>query len=222
MPNTATVTVDEGVSDQDSHEVDILHPAITITKVPDPQSGPPGTPVTFTYTVTNSGDVTLTNVSVDDNVLGHIGDVASLAPGETVVLTASTVIGDGSVTNIAIAGGTDPLGTKVSDDAQATISPVIPPAQVQGEAQVRGEELARTGAPISRWMAGALLALSFGLMFLAGSELIASRVAYAEVTPKRARGGKHLAPESRMKRGLRLGASVVAAGWIYRSINRRK
>jgi hypothetical protein len=221
MPNTVTVDTAEGATDEDSHEVDLIHPAITVDKVPSPQSGAPGTPVTFTYTVTNSGDVDLTNVSVDDDKLGHIGDIALLKAGETVVLTASTVIGNGSVTNIVIAGGTDPLGVLVTDDATATITPVVPPAEVAAEEAARGPELPRTGQQLNAWMAAALLAMSFGLMFLAGSELIASRVAYAETTVGRS-GGKHFAAESRAKRGLRIGASVFAAGWIFRSIKRRK
>ena len=50
LPNTATVsgTDDNGgtVSDQDSHTVDLIHPAIQIVKTVDPKSGNPGDTVT--------------------------------------------------------------------------------------------------------------------------------------------------------------------------------
>ena len=67
--------------DEDSWSVDLIHPAITIVKTVNPVSGEPGDTVTYTYVVTNTGDTTLYNVSVDDDVIGHIGDIDRARPG---------------------------------------------------------------------------------------------------------------------------------------------
>ncbi len=40
-----------------------------------------GDKVTYEFTVTNTGETTLENIKVTDDVLGDIGTVASLAPG---------------------------------------------------------------------------------------------------------------------------------------------
>jgi uncharacterized repeat protein (TIGR01451 family) len=132
LPNTATATGTDPaggtVTGSGTHLVDIIHPDIDLVKEADPTSGSPGTVITYTYTVTNSGDVDLFNVSVDDNVLGHICDVALLHPHETVVCTGTYRIPKNSplqVTNIAIVGAADPLGDPVSARDEATIDVVL-------------------------------------------------------------------------------------------------
>ena len=140
LPNTATVqgTADDGrtTSDEDSWSVDLIHPAIKIVKTVDPISGSPGDTVTYTYVVTNTGDTTLFNVSVDDDVIGHIGDIDQLDPGQSVTLTKDYVLPAGqlSVTNVGTATGTDVLGKTVTDDDDASVtivkaahSPPTPP-----------------------------------------------------------------------------------------------
>ena len=94
LPNTATISGDtsegEGgqpVSDTDDHVVDIIHPAISIVKTVDEEVVPIGTTVTFTYVVANTGDTTLYDISVDDDILGHVGDIQILEPGDQVTLT---------------------------------------------------------------------------------------------------------------------------------------
>ncbi len=91
LPNTATISGDtsegEGgqpVSDTDDHVVDIIHPAISIVKTVDEEVVPIGTTVTFTYVVANTGDTTLYDISVDDDILGHVGDIQILEPGDEV------------------------------------------------------------------------------------------------------------------------------------------
>jgi uncharacterized repeat protein (TIGR01451 family) len=128
LPNTATVVgaSEDGrtTTDKDSHEVDLIHPGIQIVKTVNPVSGEPGDTVTFTYVVTNTGDTTLFNVSVDDDVIGHIGDIAELAAGETVTLTKDWVLPANApfVTNVGTATGTDVLEENVSDDDDATVT----------------------------------------------------------------------------------------------------
>jgi uncharacterized repeat protein (TIGR01451 family) len=129
LPNTATaqgVGAGQIVSDTDSHSVDIIHPAINVVKSVSPTSGTPGTVLTYTYVVTNTGDTTLFDVSVDDDKLGHIGTIPTLEPGASVTLTKTTVLGNSNITNVVVAVGNDVLGQTVMKDDQVAVSIVLP------------------------------------------------------------------------------------------------
>jgi uncharacterized repeat protein (TIGR01451 family) len=132
LPNTATVTAvddqEDQVSDQASHLVDLIHPAIHIVKTADPTSGSPGDTITYTYVVTNTGDTTLFDVRVDDDVIGHIGDITELeaGPEHAVTLTATFTLSNRPVTNVGTAVGTDVLGLTVTDDDEALVQVVLP------------------------------------------------------------------------------------------------
>ena len=138
IPNTGTVTgdTDEGeggdeVTDTDDHVVDIIHPGIEIVKTVDEETVPIGTTVTYTYVITNTGDTTLYDISVDDDILGHIGDIEVLEPGQSVTLTKDFVVGDEPVTNVGTAEGEDILGRSVSSLDDATVTPIadVPPEE---------------------------------------------------------------------------------------------
>jgi uncharacterized repeat protein (TIGR01451 family) len=153
-PNTAQFTA----NDQASASLTVICPAITIVKTVSPRSGTPGDTVTYTYVVTNTGDTTLFNVSVDDDVIGHIGDIAKLEPGQSVTLTKDFVLPAGNpiLTNVGTATGTDVLGTKVSDNDDAFVTIVLaknPPPSPPPTA-FTGSDAARLGL-----IAGVLLAL---------------------------------------------------------------
>lgn len=125
--NEAAVSADhEGgsVSDTDTHDVDVIHPALDLEKTASPTSGSPGTTIDYTYAVTNVGDTALFQVSVDDDVLGHVGDISILGVNQTVELHASMTLGDAPVTNLGAAGGADVLGLFVSDSDDASVSVV--------------------------------------------------------------------------------------------------
>jgi uncharacterized repeat protein (TIGR01451 family) len=131
MPNTATVRGDtvegEGgveVTDQDTFQVDIIHPAITLVKTVSDGTVPTGTVVTYTYLVTNTGDTMLFDISVDDDVMGHIGNISSLAAGASATRTKTFVVGTSPVTNVGTASGTDVLGETVTDDDDAVVTPI--------------------------------------------------------------------------------------------------
>jgi len=153
-PNTPEFTG----NDQASASLTVICPGISIVKTANPVSGDPGDTVTYTYVVKNTGDTTLFNVSVDDDVIGHIGDIAKLEPGETVTLTKDFVLpaGDPEVTNVGTATGTDVLGTKVSDndDAFVTIVKAENPPPAPPPTAFTGSDAARLGL-----IAGVLLAL---------------------------------------------------------------
>ncbi|WP_159024098.1 gliding motility-associated C-terminal domain-containing protein [Formosa sp. L2A11] len=81
-----------------------------------------GETITYGFKVTNTGNVTLTNISISDALVSVTGSLASLAPGasDSTTFTATYTItqsdvDSGSVSNQATVTGTDPEGTSVSD-----------------------------------------------------------------------------------------------------------
>jgi hypothetical protein len=98
-------------------------PALTLVKSATPAStGKAGDKVTYSFLVTNTGNVTMSNITVDEGSFTGTGtapvvacppSAASLAPGSSVTCTASYVLTQadvdaGSVTNTATAQGTPP------------------------------------------------------------------------------------------------------------------
>ena len=93
--NIGTVTANYGdteVTDSDpSHYTGVAHPAIDIEKYTndedaDTPTGPEvtvGSPVTWKYVVTNTGDVPLTGIQVTDDQHATVFSLSELAPGET-------------------------------------------------------------------------------------------------------------------------------------------
>ncbi|MBA3653998.1 MAG: hypothetical protein H0W70_07365, partial [Actinobacteria bacterium] len=97
------------------HVVDVIHPGIHIVKSA-VSSAHEGDVVTYSFAVTNTGDVALTNVAVTDDKLGTIGTIPSLVVGATATLTKNfTVPAGSSVDNTATACGDDPLAHEVCD-----------------------------------------------------------------------------------------------------------
>jgi len=76
--------------------------------------------------VANTGNVTLTDIDVVDDLTGDAWTIATLAPGESVTFTATYTITQadmdaGIVTNTVMAAGEDPVGNTVEDDDTAII-----------------------------------------------------------------------------------------------------
>ncbi len=100
-----------------------------VAGVPDGPIVPVGSTVTWTYNVTNPGNVPLSNVTVTDNIAGvnptpvlsggfNVGDTNHdnlLEPGETWVFTASGTAIAGQYSNIGTATGTPPTGPNVTN-----------------------------------------------------------------------------------------------------------
>ena len=104
----------------------ISNPAIQIVKTANPVSGAPGDPVLYTYVVTNIGDVTLFDITVDDDILGRICVIALLEPGDSGECTMASVLGTTEIRNVGTARGHDSLGRFVEDDDDAVVSVVLP------------------------------------------------------------------------------------------------
>ena len=114
----------------------IPHPAITIVKNPKSQTVAKGGTATFTITVTNTGDVTLTDVHVDDalspncnRTKADIPALASMAPGAAVTYTCTRPNVQANFDNVAIATGTPPTGPNVTaqDTAPVKTAALTPP-----------------------------------------------------------------------------------------------
>jgi len=110
------------VTAQDDWTVVILHPAISVTKVADTTKYYIDGFVTYTIVVSNTGDCTLFNVSVVDDVLGTLDTGLTLVPGGSKTYTPVTYPPpDVTITNIVTAKGYDALDEEVTDTASATI-----------------------------------------------------------------------------------------------------
>ena len=98
---------------------------LSISKSADLTSAAAGETITYTYTISNSDNITIENISLQDDKLGVISLAATtLAPGESVTATATYTVAisdlPGPIVNTATVTGTDPDGTPVS----ATTDPV--------------------------------------------------------------------------------------------------
>jgi uncharacterized repeat protein (TIGR01451 family) len=125
--NQATVSgAHEGgtVTDSDTYDVDVIHPSIGLEKTATPSAGPAGTVIVYTYAVTNSGDTPLFQVSIEDDKLGHIGDIATLAVGATREVTAQVTLESSPIINIGTVSGEDRLGLSVTAEATASVTVV--------------------------------------------------------------------------------------------------
>lgn len=161
LPNVATVTGTDAdqrtTTDTANWLVDLIHPAISIVKTANPEAVSVSGPVTYTYVVTNTGDTALFNLLVTDDILGAIGTLGQLLPGESVTMT-KTVQVDASTPprNIGTAVGTDVLGQSVSANDDAVITVVLAAAA----------ELPRTGAPLDAQTRAAFALLEVGVFMI--------------------------------------------------------
>ena len=138
-----TDPLQDEVCDTDDHIVDVINPNITVVKTGAAKAHA-GDDVTYSFDVTNTGDVDLTNVSVDDDKLGHIGDIGDLAVGESETLTKTSAAPADDVTNVATACGDDPLEDEVCDDDDHSVDVIHPDIEI---VKTRNGEGPRTATP---------------------------------------------------------------------------
>ncbi|WP_172832221.1 DUF7507 domain-containing protein [Nakamurella panacisegetis] len=146
-------------------------PSITVVKTADTTTvSRVGQQITYSFLVTNTGNVTLTHVTVDEGAFSGTGTLsaiscpsgtASLAPAAKITCTATylTTAADlaaGTLTNTATAGGTPPGSTpivSVRSEARVLAQPANPP-------------LAYTGVPLLTEILWAAAFLLLGAMAL--------------------------------------------------------
>ena len=127
---TATIKLDPGESVTVTFTNTKKETSILVEKVASPTTAAVGGTITYTYTVTNTGEVTTDNITLVDDMLGIILlEKTTLAPGESTQSTGgpytyTVTAGDlGSpITNVATATGTYPVDNQVSDNATASVT----------------------------------------------------------------------------------------------------
>ncbi|MFC3803475.1 hypothetical protein [Cohnella sp. GCM10012308] len=131
--NTAIVSGDFGdftVSATDDALVELLQPAFVLTKTVEPEQAPPGGTVIFSYAITNTGSIPLTNITLSDPMLGFAQTISVLAPGATesgtipFVIPADTLAGT-SFTNLFTAAPTEAEAQESSATVAVLAAPYI-------------------------------------------------------------------------------------------------
>jgi len=103
------------------------HPAIAIVKNPKSQTVTTGGTATFTITVTNTGDVTLTNVAVSDALSPNCNKtIGTLAPGQSTSYTCTRANVKANFTNVAVATGHAGSQTVTAQDTAPVTAKAAP------------------------------------------------------------------------------------------------
>jgi len=112
------------VTATDSASVDVITSGLSLVKTVYPTTIYAGGKVNYTYAVTNTGDNTLVDVVVEDDILGYIGTIPSIEPGETIILTKENVIINQDTLNTGSATAIDAAGHELfaSDTAFVNVS----------------------------------------------------------------------------------------------------
>jgi uncharacterized repeat protein (TIGR01451 family) len=135
ITNTAAASSDEvatSISSSAAITVAVV-PDIAVSITPSTSSATVGDEITYTYRVTNTGNVTLSDVSASDDDLGAVPLTStSLAPdastsGELTYTVLETDL-PGSLANSVTATGTPPVGDDVSASASAAVALTSLPA----------------------------------------------------------------------------------------------
>jgi uncharacterized repeat protein (TIGR01451 family) len=103
------------------------HPAITIVKNPKSQTVTSGGTATFTITVTNTGDVALTNVTVSDALSPNCNrTIGTLNPGQSTSYTCTRANVTASFNNVAVATGHAGATTVTAQDTAPVTAKAAP------------------------------------------------------------------------------------------------
>ena len=146
VTNVAAVTAktpsDKPTGDDDTVTVHASDESgVTLDKVATPKTvTKAGDVVTYTFTVTNTGNTTLTNVAVTDPMDGvtldnACKDLGTLRPGAKAACTATYVVKQrdldaGKVQNTATVTATPPNGVPITDDGTETVTTTQQPSVV--------------------------------------------------------------------------------------------
>jgi uncharacterized repeat protein (TIGR01451 family) len=110
-------------------------PAITVTKTADVRNAEVGEEITYTYHITNTGNITLTSVSARDDLLGTINVSSTLAMSESMMITETYIVTEddlpGPIINtIAVSGTWSYAGDTGMVSASDTASVILSQAPV--------------------------------------------------------------------------------------------
>jgi uncharacterized repeat protein (TIGR01451 family) len=101
--------------------------SMSVTKVPSSTTAPVGGQVTYTYTIVNTGNVTLNGLALSDDKIGSVAPAqTTLASGESTTATATYTVLErdlpGPLTNIVNVTATDTQNQPVTGTATATVA----------------------------------------------------------------------------------------------------
>jgi uncharacterized repeat protein (TIGR01451 family)/LPXTG-motif cell wall-anchored protein len=118
--------------------------------------------ITYTYVITNTGDVTLYDITLVDDMLGTITlPKTTLAPDEVMTVTATYVLKAGDVgkaiTNVVVVEGDTLDGRTVTDNDDA----VVDVTEVKG-VKIEDKDLPKTGAAMVPLLLAGLLSIATG------------------------------------------------------------
>lgn len=121
---TGTTPGNQQVIDTDPESVPLeQEPAIDIQKDPDEEAVALGADHTFTITVLNTGNVTLTDVTVTDALVPDCDAVlGTLAPGQSTQYDCVVENVQDEIDNIAVVVGTAPDESQVTDQDEAIVT----------------------------------------------------------------------------------------------------
>ena len=112
----------------DPEPTDKKNPELTVTKEADDEEYVYGDTITYTITVENTGNLTITSISVDDEMTGDEWTIESLAPGAKKTFTTEYVVTVEDVTsesktvkNVVEVKGASPDGTDVDESAEVEV-----------------------------------------------------------------------------------------------------
>ncbi|MFD2203155.1 DUF7507 domain-containing protein, partial [Shivajiella indica] len=115
-------------SDEASLVVDVIqNPSLSLNKTANKTTvSAVGEEVVYTLTLTNNGNVTISNINKLDPMLSYDQNIGALAPGESISINLIYVVtqGDldrGLIENIASVTGQEPSGEEIADQSSATI-----------------------------------------------------------------------------------------------------
>lgn len=127
ITNTATVSADQVAPTSLEVETTVNHPGLSIGKRTATPVIRVGEAVAFTITVTNTGDVPLSDVAVVDAVVPDCGQtIGSLGIDASTEYTCSVSNVPADLTNTAVVSGTPPAGGVVTATGRATVDVINP------------------------------------------------------------------------------------------------
>ncbi|MBW6469060.1 MAG: hypothetical protein K0B85_07895 [Coriobacteriia bacterium] len=157
-PAGKVITWDEFPDEKDCVSWTVIHPAIDIEKSTnrndaDDPTGPEilvGGDVVWTYVVTNTGDVTLYDVTINDDDVGVVVVWSSIAPGDSQTATVRRYGGAtaGQYANIGTATGTPPVGPDVTDSDPSHYLGLYPEIDIDKTTNGSDEEILKLGDAI--------------------------------------------------------------------------
>jgi uncharacterized repeat protein (TIGR01451 family) len=137
-------------------------PALALAKTADVEAAAVGQEITYTFELTNTGNVTIDDVAVDEGEFSGTGELsavecpedATLAPGESVTCTATyevtqADVDSGELTNTATATGTTPGGDPVTSPSSTETVPTDPRPGLSVVKTADVEELVEAGQEIT-------------------------------------------------------------------------